>query len=65
MQFSQMTKCPKLSMLPGHFRDDGTCNCEHKDEIDAQVKALNAERKRLRAEHKKIVRQLDLLKRTR
>lgn len=65
MAMSDMSKCPKLSLLPQHFRDDGTCECMYKEENDAKMLALNTERKRLRAEHKKIVKQIDKLKRKR
>lgn len=27
---SQLKKCPNKVMLPGHFRDDGTCLCDGK-----------------------------------
>lgn len=31
---ADILKCPKMSLLPSHYRDDGTCKCIDEEEKD-------------------------------
>ena len=35
--FKQIRECPKMSFLPSHYRDDGTCKCNGAFKTFAQL----------------------------
>jgi len=37
---SNIKRCPKTSLLPAHYRDDGTCRCDERAEAQADVVRL-------------------------
>lgn len=41
---ADIAKCPKQSILPAHFTDDG-CLCSQRSALEAELKQLLAERK--------------------
>jgi hypothetical protein len=38
-----IARCPKYSLHPAHFRDDGTCRCDERETARAEVERLRAE----------------------
>jgi hypothetical protein len=40
---SDMARCPKHSMSPQHYRDDGTCRCNEQAEAEVAVTEAEAE----------------------
>lgn len=42
MTARQIAACPKASLLPGHYAEDGTCNCGRREQIDAELQAIEA-----------------------
>lgn len=44
--------CPKISLSPGHYRPDGSCLCDEREAVEAEMAALRermaAVRERLR-----------------
>ena len=50
IQSSWIRKCPKTSLLPDHYREDGSCRCDEKgaakelyDRLRAQADAKKAQ----------------------
>lgn len=39
---SDVAACPKFSLLPAHYRDDGTCRCADRDLARARVDEARA-----------------------
>jgi hypothetical protein len=37
---ADLTRCPKTSLLPAHYRDDGSCLCNERAEAKADVVRL-------------------------
>ncbi len=50
--------CPKLSLLPAHYRDDGTCWCGDRqalqDEVDRLEREVDEARARLHAARERL-----------
>jgi hypothetical protein len=40
---SDITACPKLSLSPAHYRDDGSCRCNEREACQEQVDRLWAD----------------------
>jgi hypothetical protein len=38
---ADLTRCPKTSLLPAHYRDDGSCLCNERAEAQADVARLS------------------------
>lgn len=47
VRMSDIQRCPKRSMLAGHYRDDGTCRCDEREPLTAELEALRAQRREL------------------
>lgn len=39
----EIQHCPKRSILPAHYRKDGTCRCDERDAAIAELAAAKAE----------------------
>lgn len=39
---SQIAACPKLSLHPEHYRDDGSCRCGEAAAVEAEVTEARA-----------------------
>jgi len=37
LKSSDIGRCPKMSLLPAHFRDDGTCRCDEREQARTEV----------------------------
>jgi hypothetical protein len=42
LKSSDVAACPKTSLLPAHYRDDGTCRCDETAQAQAEVAAARA-----------------------
>jgi hypothetical protein len=40
---TDVAACPKQSLLPQHYHDDGTCKCAERDDAEAAVQAAQAD----------------------
>jgi hypothetical protein len=37
-----VARCPKTSLLPAHYRDDGSCRCDEHETAQAEVAEAKA-----------------------
>ena len=49
LTMSDIARCPKGSLLPDHYREDRTCRCDEREDVEAEVAAAKAEVARARA----------------
>jgi hypothetical protein len=45
-----LMNCPKSSLLPSHFRDDGTCRCDEREEAQRDIARAEAAARQARAD---------------
>lgn len=42
IRMSDVAVCPKRSLHPAHYRDDGSCRCGEAPQVEAEVKQARA-----------------------
>jgi hypothetical protein len=45
---SDVARCPKMSLLPAHYRRNGTCRCDEREAAATAVAAAHNDLKRAR-----------------
>lgn len=45
---ADLARCPKFSLLPAHYRDDGSCRCDEREALTLELDQLLDEQRRLR-----------------
>jgi len=48
IKYSDVSRCPKNSLLPAHYRSDGSCYCDSREAFQADVDRLTEELARAR-----------------
>lgn len=43
VHYSDIAACPKVSLLPAHYREDGSCRCGERPAIEAEIERLQSE----------------------
>jgi hypothetical protein len=61
IKHSDIARCPKQSLLPSHYRDDGTCKCvpvysDYRPDVKVRIHAMSIERG---SEHRELRNAID------
>jgi hypothetical protein len=59
---SDLARCPKRSLLAAHWREDGTCECEHARANKRRLAALERSIARVRGQLDALVAERDRLR---
>jgi hypothetical protein len=48
-----MSRCPKQALYPGHYREDGTCRCDEREEATEALRQAADLRRRVLEMHRR------------
>jgi hypothetical protein len=57
---SDVERCPKHSMLPAHYHEDGTCLCAERATLVAQLATVRAEKRAVNERVRRIRSQVEV-----
>jgi hypothetical protein len=58
IRFSDIGRCPKQSLLPAHYRADGTCRCDERADALAELAEAREAEAQARARTRAVRRRL-------